>query len=97
MTLEEFRQSLTGSTPPDGLNFALRGLWWDAKGDWRRAHQAAQQDEGQEGSWVHAFLHRKEGDQANAAYWYRSAGRPVCRKSLESEWLQIAASLLGES
>jgi hypothetical protein len=47
----------------------LLGLWWDAKGDWKRAHESAQQDEGLEGSWVHAYLHRKEGDQGNAAYW----------------------------
>jgi hypothetical protein len=45
------------------------GLWWDGKGDWTRAHESAQRDEGIEGSWVHAYLHRKEGDQGNAAYW----------------------------
>ena len=74
MTLDEFRQSLTATEPPAGLTHALAGLWWDAKGDWTRAHESAQQDEGIEGSWVHAYLHRKEGDQGNAAYWY-SAGR----------------------
>jgi hypothetical protein len=57
-------------TPPAGLTLALTGLWWDAKGDWTRAHESAQQDEGIEGSWVHAYLHRKEGDQSNAEYWY---------------------------
>jgi hypothetical protein len=62
MTLDEFRQSLTASKPPAGLTLALAGLWWDAKGDWKRAHESAQQDEGKEGSWVHAYLHRKEGD-----------------------------------
>jgi len=54
-----------------GTHLALAGLWWDAKGDWTRAHESAQQDEGPEGSWAHAYLHRKEGDQDNAAYWYR--------------------------
>ena len=68
MTLEEFRQSLAASEPPAGLTQALAGLWWDAKGDWTRAHESAQQDEGKDGSWVHAYLHRKEGDQGNAAY-----------------------------
>ena len=63
MTLDEFRQSLTTTGPPVGLTLALAGLWWDAKGDWTRAHECAQQDEGPDGSWVHAHLHHKEGDQ----------------------------------
>jgi hypothetical protein len=69
--------------------------WWDAKGDWKRAHESAQQDEGPEGSWVHAYLHRKEGDQGNAAYWYSRAGKPVCREPLDAEWLGIVRDLLG--
>jgi hypothetical protein len=76
MTLEDFRKSLTAIKPPAGLTLALAGLWWDAKGDWTRAHESAQQDEGRDGSWVHAYLHRKEGDQGNAAYWYGRAGKP---------------------
>lgn len=68
---------------------------WNAKGDWTRAHEPAQMDEGVEGSWVHAYLHRKEGDQGNAAYWYYGAGKPVCREPLETEWLAILAELLG--
>ena len=75
MTLEQFRQSLTATDPPAGLTQALAGLWWDAKGDWNRAHESAQQDEGIEGAWVHAYLHSKEGDQSNAAYWYRASGQ----------------------
>jgi hypothetical protein len=78
MTLDGFRQSLTAAKPRAELTHALAGLWWDAKGDWTRAHESAQQDEGVEGSWVHAYLHRKEGDQGNAAYWYGRAGKPVC-------------------
>ena len=77
MTLDEFRQSLSATEPPAGLTHALAGLWWDANGDWTRAHESAQQDEGVEGSWVHAYLHRKEGDQGNAAYWYNRAGKLV--------------------
>lgn len=90
MRLHEFRQSLTATEPPAGVTHALAGLWWDAKGDWKRAHESAQQDEGVEGSWVHAYLHRKEGDPSNAAYWYRRAGKPVCREPLDVEWVSIA-------
>jgi hypothetical protein len=95
MTLDEFRQSLTESELPTGLTHALAGLWFDAKGDWVRAHESAQQDEGVEGSWVHVYLHRKEGDQGNAAYWYSRAGKPFCRDSLDAEWLSILRALLG--
>ena len=94
MTLDEFRNSLIKQSPPAGLTLALAGLWWDAKGDWTRAHESAQQDEGRDGSWVHAYLHRKQGDHNNAAYWYSRAGRSVCRESLEAEWMSIATSLL---
>jgi len=94
MTLDEFRESLTAAEPPAGLTHALAGLWWDVKGDWKRAHESAQQDEGVDGSWVHAYLHRKEGDQGNAAYWYSRAGKPVCREPLDAEWLAIVRSLL---
>lgn len=94
MTFEAFRDSLKNSQPPAGLTLAQTGLWWDAKGDWTLAHESAQQDEGGDGSWVHAYLHRKEGDQSNAVYWYGRAGKPVSRESLESEWQQIAESLL---
>ena len=95
MTLDGFRQSLTATEPPAGLTLALSGLWWDAKGDWTRAHESAQRDEGPEGSWVHAYLHRKEGDQSNAVYWYGRAGKPVCREPLDEEWLGIVKRLLG--
>lgn len=69
----------------------------DAKGDWTRAHESAQRDEGVEGAWVHAYLHRKESDQSNAAYWYNRAGKPVCREPLDSEWASIVKKLLGQS
>jgi hypothetical protein len=97
MTLQEFQDSLLRDEPPRHFNFALAGLWWDAKGDWKRAHESAQQDEGPAGAWVHAYLHRKEGDSANAGYWYRRAGKTPCRSALEEEWLQITESLLSES
>jgi len=77
MTVDEFRKSLTAPDPPAGLTHALAGLWWDGKGDWKRAHESAQQDEGIEGSWVHAYLHRKEGDQGNAAKGGRTIAADV--------------------
>lgn len=95
MTLDDFRKSLHASEPHPGLSHALLGLWWDAKGDWTRAHESAQRDEGIEGSWVHAYLHRKEGDHGNAAYWYSRAGKTVCREPLDAEWLNIVRALLG--
>lgn len=94
MTLTEFRESLKAAEPPADLGLALAGLWWDAKGDWTRAHEAAQQDEGVAGSWVHAYLHRKEGDGSNASYWYSRAGRRPSSSELEEEWKEITTALL---
>ncbi|HUI84738.1 MAG TPA: hypothetical protein VL240_10965 [Candidatus Binatia bacterium] len=94
MTLEEFRASLSRDEPPRNLGPALAGLWWDARGNWKQAHESAQQDEGPAGAWVHAYLHRKEGDSANAGYWYRRADRTPAQSSLEEEWLAITQSLL---
>ncbi len=94
MTMEDFRESLRHPAPPQDLGFALTGLWWDAKGEWTKAHESAQQDEGPAGSWVHAYLHRKEGDASNAGYWYRRAGKSASRATLEEEWLEITQALL---
>jgi hypothetical protein len=94
MNSQEFRNSLQRDDPPEELSVALAGLWWDAKGDWTKAHESAQQDEGAEGAWVHAYLHRKEGDPANAAYWYQRAGKSITRSSLEEEWAEITSALL---
>jgi hypothetical protein len=96
MDISTFRTSLGLASPPPALSHALRALWLDAKGDWDGAHDASQADEGGAGDWVHAYLHRKEGDTGNAAYWYRRAGKPVCRTSLEDEWVDIATALLGK-
>ena len=95
MNLQEFRDSLRGHEPPRELGVALAGLWWDAKGDWTRAHESAQQDEGPAGAWVHAYLHRKEGDTSNAGYWYQRAGKSPARTSLDEEWVEISRALLG--
>jgi len=94
MTLEQFQQSLSAGVPPADLTPALAGLWWDAKGDWNRAHSSAMLDKTVDGSWVHAYLHRKEGDRENAAGWYRRAEKPFCEASLQEEWLGIATELL---
>ena len=94
MDLSAFRASLAAAAPPAGVSRALAALWLDAKGDWNGAHRAAQADAGRAGDWVHAYLHRKEGDAGNAAYWYRRAGKPVCRTSLDEEWAAIAEALL---
>jgi hypothetical protein len=94
MTIEEFRESLRAAEPPYGLSAALAGLWWDAKGDWTRAHESAQQDEGPAGAWVHAYLHRKEGDISNAGYWYGRARKSPAKGSLDEEWAEIAEALL---
>ena len=94
MTFDEFRTSVAAPSPPDGMSHALQTLWWDAKGDWDKAHHCAQQDHERSGSSVHAYLHRKEGDMSNAGGWYSRAGRVPPSGSLESEWESLARELL---
>jgi hypothetical protein len=93
MSLDEFRQ-LAGSKPPPGMSGALAALLHDAGGNWEAAHDAAQGDVSPGGSWVHAYLHRKEGDIGNAGYWYRRAGRPIAKGALAQEWDEIAGALI---
>ena len=95
MDFAAFRASLEGASPPAGLTPPLRALWQAARGHWDRAHEIAQDIESADGAWIHAYLHRHEGDAANAAYWYRRAGKPVCRESLDAEWEAIARALIG--
>ena len=94
MTLEDLRSTLDDPSPPADVPAAVRALWHDAKGDWEAAHRVAQEIEDADGAWVHAYLHRKEGDAGNAAYWYRRAGQPVAHDALDHEWARIASSLL---
>ena len=94
MVFEEFRSSLKNDLPPQGTAPLLAALWWDAKGDWAKAHVIAQDIESPDGAWVHAYLHRKEGDQGNAGYWYRRAGKRHSTASLDAEWEEIARHLL---
>jgi hypothetical protein len=96
MTFEELKDSFRHDSPPKELSLGLTALWWDAKGDWTKAHESAQQDEGLAGAWVHAYLHRKEGDSSNAAYWYQRSGKSPSRKSSSEEWDDIVESLLGQ-
>jgi hypothetical protein len=94
MTLDDFLASVKGSSPPEGVPTLARALWHDARGDWDTAHRIAQDDESAEGAWVHAYLHRREGDLGNAAYWYGRAGRPQATDALDAEWRRIATALL---
>ena len=95
MEFAAYRASLSGDAPPQGLGLALQALWWEAKGDWNKAHECAQAKEDMAGCWVHAYLHRRGGDLENAGYWYRRAGLPPATDALEEEWLAIARNLLG--
>jgi hypothetical protein len=97
MTVDELLAAARDREPPADLLPLLRALWLDARGDWDGAHQIAQDDGSREAAWVHAYLHRKEGDNANAAYWYGRAQRPEGAGALVDEWRSIAGALLGES
>jgi hypothetical protein len=97
MSFAEFRDLMgREAQPPEGLSGALAALWYDGRGDWPAAHTSAQADSSREGAWVHAYLHRKEGDRGNAGYWYARAARkmPEPTLALTTEWEQIAQTLL---
>lgn len=95
MTPDAFRNSATADSPPP-LSMALQALWWDAKGDWAKAHECAQADPGPLGAAVHAYLHRKEPDISNARYWYNRAGRDPVTGTLEQEWADLVTELLAD-
>lgn len=94
MNFDAFQASVEQDMPPDKAGLALQALWHAAKGDWETAHKFAQDDKSEFGAWVHAYLHRVEGDLSNAGYWYRKAGRPQASNSLQEEWREIATALL---
>jgi hypothetical protein len=95
MNIEEFTLSITeDQTPPAGLSIPLAALWWDAKGDWARAHSLVDELESVEGMAVHAYLHRKEGSASNADYWYERSGRGFYRPTLDAERTALIEGLL---
>ena len=96
MDFESFEASLGGNEPPPDLSPALQALWQQRRGDWHAAHRLAQSQNDPIGAWVHAHLHRVEGDDGNAAYWYRRAGKPVSAAALEEEWAAIVRALLAD-
>ncbi len=97
MDFATFKRSLDGAAPPPELDGALRALWHEARGEWDTAHKCAQDQADADGAWVHAYLHRVEGDASNAGGWYRRAGRPPSTAPLADEWRDIAQALLARS
>ena len=94
MDIADFRASLDQQDPPATLDKPLAALWYDAQGDWNRAHTLAQEQENTVGYWIHAYLHRVEGDNRNASYWYNRAGKTPSAAPLKQEWEEIASALL---
>ena len=95
MTMAEFKASFPGAAPAPELAAPLAALWWAAKGGWDAAHRIVQDEPTADAAWVHAYLHRVEGDIGNAGYWYRRASKPVAQGPLETEWERISSALLG--
>lgn len=94
ISFEKFRQSLNGHNPPEEIQDHLLALWYDAKGDWEKAHGIIQDIDDKHAAWIHAYLHRKEGDNGNADYWYRIAGSKRPRTSLQGEWVELVREFL---
>jgi hypothetical protein len=94
MTFAEFKSSLSKPAPSKDLDSLLSALWYDAKGDWNKAHELAQDIHSKNGVWIHGYLHRKEGDKSNASYWYQRAGKKFPMVSLEEEWGIIVEAIL---
>ena len=95
MRINEFLKSIESSDEPfTKLSVELQALWWAKKGAWEKAHDLAQEAGTKEGDWVHAYLHRVEGDLSNASYWYHRSGQPKFEGSLKEEWRSIVQELL---
>ena len=93
-TLTEFTESLNSEHPDSGLSVQLKSLWYDGKGDWQKAHAQVDHLNDPQSAWVHAYLHRKEGDIGNADYWYRNAGKKRPDVSLDEEWEGLVLEFL---
>jgi hypothetical protein len=94
MNFEEFKASLSGNTPPEGISRYLLALWYDGRKEWEKSHDIAQEIFDSNGSWIHGYLHRKEGDLPNAGYWYRKAKKQQPYGSLDKEWEDIVKAFL---
>jgi hypothetical protein len=94
MTPAAFKSSLSNAVPPRALDPALKALWWAKKGDWDKAHRIVMDESSREAAWVHAYLHRVEGDETNAGYWYRQAQQRPAKGALEAEWQGIVEALI---
>lgn len=94
MQYDQFYASITQPAPPPGASVYLKALWYDAKGDWDASHNTIQDVPDKTASWIHAYLHRKEGDVFNANYWYNKADKRMPGYSLEQEWEEIVKALL---
>ena len=96
MNFAEFEASLSADAPPTGLSPSMEALWRARKDDWDGAHGLVQADESAEAAWVHAYLHRVEGDLRNAGYWYKRAGKPEETGALDDEWRAVATALAAD-
>src|SRR3954469_25427817 len=94
MTTTDFKSSPSGAAPAPKLSPPLAPPWWAAEGNWDKAHAIVQDEGGVDAAWVHAYLHRLEGDLGNAGYWYRRAGKPVASGPAEAEWDRVVSALL---
>jgi hypothetical protein len=94
VSMADFKASLSGAAPAPDFSAPLAALWWAVNSNWDAAHRIVQDEDDANSAWVHAYLHRVEGDLGNAGYWYRRAGQPVASGSLETEWDQIVAVLI---
>ncbi len=95
MNFETYEASLTTKTPPAGLSPFLTALWHEKQGDWDQAHRIVQDINTADAAWVHAYLHRREGDESNARYWYRNANKSFpSDQSLDEEWESVVKALL---
>lgn len=94
MNIEQLKQSLSHSQPPADASVYISALWYDANGHWQQAHSLIQDIPDKNAAWIHAYLHRKEGDTGNAHYWYNRAGKKLPACSLAEEWEQLATALL---
>ena len=91
--MADLKASLANTKPADGLAPPLAALWWAAKDDWDAAHKIVMNEDTKDAAWVHAYLHRVEGDLSNAGYWYRKAGKPAANDALDAEWQRIVDAL----